>query len=497
METSPIKIFFDIQKPFYYPGEQILGSILIEFFESINCNQISIISKGKQYIKINRKNISCEIDDSYDDDSFEEGGDDNDTRNKKEKNLENIEESKTIYKYQKNLKIDNNNISKGKYTFPFEIDIPDNIPASFLYIDNNIYIEIIYTIIIKFDEINYKEVFPIIIRQKEKAFNYLKFAEHKKILGECCWERGEATIKINPIEKYNLLGNEIKFNVLIHNENSGMPGTPLNIELYQKLVFFPKDKLNKIRITKLVGKSKGKLSIEPRKNFNEDITIKMKEKKIISFYKEKTKAYKYFKNENIIELLTPSIKSDLVICEYEIYVESQFVGWFKEELGVFNKVLLYPPEKGILTQNIDNISKEYLNSIAIKKIFLNDEIKDDDIILGKNKKIDKAENKNKKEKAKKSNKTEKIIKNKNKENVIDENKENFNINNEDINENFNINNYKRKKNNINEYIKQNNNNYYDEKEENISIDKLKKKFDKDFFDEHALNDDFLDNSSEQ
>ena len=479
METSPssqIKVFFDIQKPFYYPGEQILGSILIEFLDSINCSQISIISKGKQYIKINKKNISCEIeDDLYFDDSFEEGDTDN-TKNKAEKNIENIEETKTLYKYKKNLKINNTNILKGKYTFPLEIDLPNNIPPSFLYIDNNIYFEIIYTLIIKFEGLNYKEVFPFILRQKEKSFNYPKFTEHKKILGECCWERGETTIKINPVEKYNLLGNNIKFNVLINNENSGMPGTPLNIELYQKLIFFPKDKSNKIRLTKLVGKSKGNISINKRKNFTEDISLKIKEKKIIPFYKEKTKAYKYFKNENIIGLLTPSVKSDLVICEYEIYIESQFVGWFKEELGVFNKILLYPPEKGILTQNIDNISKEFLNSLVIKKIFLNDEIKDDEIILGKNK-----------------DKKEKRIKNKNKENTFNfnENKENININinNEDINENFNINNYKRNK--------DKNKNYFEEKEENMNLDNLKKKFDKNFFDEHELNDDFLDNSSEQ
>ena len=479
METSPssqIKVFFDIQKPFYYPGEQILGSILIEFLDSINCRQILIISKGKQYIKINKKNISCEIeDDLYFDDSFEDGDTDN-TKNKAEKNIENIEETKTLYKYKKNLKINNTNILKGKYTFPLEIDLPNNIPPSFLYIDNNIYIEIIYTLIIKFEGVNYKEVFPFILRQKEKSFNYPKFTEHKKILGECCWERGETTIKINPVEKYNLLGNNIKFNVLINNENSGMPGTPLNIELYQKLIFFPKDKSNKIRLTKLVGKSKGNISINKRKNFTEDISLKIKEKKIIPFYKEKTKAYKYFKNENIIGLLTPSVKSDLVICEYEIYIESQFVGWFKEELGVFNKILLYPPEKGILTQNIDNISKEFLNSLVIKKIFLNDEIKDDEIILGKNK-----------------DKKEKRIKNKNKENTFNfnENKENININinNEDINENFNINNYKR--------TKDKKKNYFEEKEENMNSDNLKKKFDKNFFDEHELNDDFLDNSSEQ
>ena len=83
---------------------------------------------------------------------------------------------------------------------------------------------------------------------------------------------------------------------------------------------------------------------------------------------------------------------------------------FKEELGVFNKILLYPPEKGILTLNIDNISKEFLNSLVVKKIFLNDEIKDGEIILGKNK--------NKKEKKKNNNKNEKIAKNKNKENTF-------------------------------------------------------------------------------
>ena len=48
--------------------------------------------------------------------------------------------------------------------------------------------------------------------------------------------------------------------------------------------------------------------------------------------------------------LTPeaSFKSDLVICEFDVYVESQFFGWFKEELGVFNKIL---KEEGIYEFN--------------------------------------------------------------------------------------------------------------------------------------------------
>lgn len=71
-------------------------------------------------------------------------------------------------------------LSKGKYTFPFEIDIPENIPGSFLFLDRNTYVEIIYTIKVKLDNVNMKETLPLIIRQKEnlliigKIMNILK-----------------------------------------------------------------------------------------------------------------------------------------------------------------------------------------------------------------------------------------------------------------------------------------------------------------------------------
>ena len=514
METNEIvQIFFDIQKPFYYPGEQILGSIFIEFFDSIKCNEITIISKGKQYIKINRKNISREIEEYEESFNDDEDEDEIPKIKNENKNFEDIDEIKTVFKYQKKLKISNNYISKGKYTFPFEVELPNNIPSSFLYINKNIYFEIIYTIKIKFDEINnnYKEAIPIIIRQKEKLFNYPKSNEYNKILGECCWERGQTSIKITPQEKYSLINNKIKLNVLINNEQSGMPGTPLNLEVYQKLIFFPKDKNKKIHKTKLVGKAKGINAINPRKNFNEDIDIKLKENKIINFYKERTKAFKYFKNKNIIELLTTSIKSDFVICEYDVYVESQFVGWFKEELGVFNKVLIYPPEKGILIPDMENIKKEFLNSLAIKKIFLSDDNKEDEIILGQSNKENKNDNNNtknkkgneKKDKKDKKKKKEKIVNNNKKgKNIVEYNnddndydKENIdinninNINNDDINENFNINEYSKKN-----KIKKNKKEFNYFVEENNNLDKFKKKLGKDFFDEHALDDDFLDNT---
>ena len=193
-------------------------------------------------------------------------------------------------------------------------------------------------------------------------------------------------------------------------------------------------------------------------------------------------------------------------------MESQFVGWFKEELGVFNKVLIYPPEKGILIPDMENIKKEFLNSLAIKKIFLSDDNKEDEIILGQSNKGNKNDNNNtknkkgneKKDKKDKKKKKEKIVNNNNKndKNIEEYNnddndydKENIdlnninNINNDDINENFNINEYSKKnksKKNKKEF------NYF--VEENNNLDKFKKKLGKDFFDEHALDDDFLDNT---
>ena len=47
---SRIKLYIDIEKPYYYPGEIVSVSILIHVKEKINCNKMIIIAKGKQFI---------------------------------------------------------------------------------------------------------------------------------------------------------------------------------------------------------------------------------------------------------------------------------------------------------------------------------------------------------------------------------------------------------------------------------------------------------------
>ena len=524
MENSQIKIFIHSPKPFYYPGEQILVSIFLDVLETVNSNKMIITTKGKEIIKAKNNYIPQEFEE-YEESEEDENDINNISKNLNEKepsneegyladikkqnsNQKEINIAKNIFKYKTTIKLSNNNyISKGKYIYPLEIDIPENIPGSFLYLDNNVYVEIIYSIKVKFINVDIKEKLPLIIRQKEKIFNYPREKEYKKNVGGCCWERGEAVIKINSTEKYFLGGNKLKLNIIINNENSGMQGSPINIEFYQKIVLFPKQKTKKIKITKIVGKYKGNKKVKQRENFNEDISFLIDENKNIANHFSKTKAVKYFKNNNILPFLTQSIKSEFVICQYEIYAESQFIGLSIDDLGVFLKVILYPPEKGILMKNFDEINKEFSNSLVNKKVFLNSDTINE-ISLGNDEKtknkLDKKSNIHKSGKKSEKSKKHKVGFKLNKSEINEDDKENQNINelnninNDDINQNFNINYFKNSLKNQNK----NEDNFLNEEEIfNITTNNkvsnnskiIKKNFSQNFLNDE-LDKEFLENS---
>jgi len=46
-----IKIYIDFSKPYYYPGEQFAGTILLDVFDTTNCDRMQIIAKGKKFKK--------------------------------------------------------------------------------------------------------------------------------------------------------------------------------------------------------------------------------------------------------------------------------------------------------------------------------------------------------------------------------------------------------------------------------------------------------------
>ena len=382
MDKELINIYIDSSKPYYYPGESFLASILLDVIDTVNCNKMVIKAKGKLIINATQKKIFNDTEENLQNQNQDEDDDDDeeeDNINKKEPITE-IKETKQIFNYTKVIEISkNNNLKKGKYSFPFEIELPNNIPGSFLFFESKTYAEIIYYVKVKLSNINIEEKIPIIIRQKEEIFNYQNTNEYTKNLTGCCCEGGQSIIKLETTEDYTLSGDDIKINVNLNNTQSGSSGSPINIEVYQKLILKNKHKNKKIKVTRIIGKYKGRKIINPRENFKKKISITLDKNNYTLQHLSETKSLKYFKNKNVIPLLNQSIKSDLIINEYEVYAESQFSNLTAQEIGVFLNILIFPPEKGILAKNISKISEEFSESIINnKKIFLNDKTKDND-----------------------------------------------------------------------------------------------------------------------
>ena len=295
MSIDKVQIYIETSKPYYYLGENLLASILIESFDTINISDLEVIIKGKVFVDAYQKYYIEDDEEENEEDSSEQIAYEADGDKSKEKNflqkrsssnisnneyLETVNEStskemkyhKTLFKYKKNIKISKNNLLKGKYSFPFEVELPKDMPGSFLFVEKNTYAEVIYSIKVKtFLDNNskniIKEIIPIVIRQKEKIFNYQKSSEYSKKIGKCCLAQGESMIKVSMVNKYSLLKDIIETNVLVNNEKCNVDGNPINIELYQKITLFPRnssENKSKIKITKLAAKYTGKNNINKK-----------------------------------------------------------------------------------------------------------------------------------------------------------------------------------------------------------------------------------------
>ena len=390
-KNDKIRIYINISKAYYYPGEKLGASILLDVFDKTKCDKLQVIAKGK--IKINAVHSSPSSDDE-DENVIKSDPEKKSKKNKKIRKLRevNIEdtssedeeyieaagitrkfsETKEIFKFRKTIKLTSDEyLKQGKYSFPFELELPENIPGSFLYIEKKAYIEIAYSLKVKLNKIMLKEVIPIVVRQRESTFNYKRINEFEKSILGCCCDNNTAKISVTTPNKYFLSNEEVGLNIIIDNKKNDIVGAPLYVELYQRIILFPKDISKKIKITNLVGQHFGKKPIHSRKIYHKDISFYVQ--KLECTYKDllKTMAIKHYKHKDFISFLNSSVNCDLVICEYEAYSAVQYPNWNDEELGVFISVLLYPPIEGIVSKSVSQISKDFNQSIINKKIFLN------------------------------------------------------------------------------------------------------------------------------
>lgn len=133
MITRPkILLHINVSKPYYYPGDIVSGSISIDVQEEVNCNQMTIIAKGTQIIKaskINKSSNKVSSSSGSDDDKYKSVN--IISENPKVK----IEKEENIFNISQDIFIsENNSLVVGRHSFPFEFELPEGIPGTFLFL---------------------------------------------------------------------------------------------------------------------------------------------------------------------------------------------------------------------------------------------------------------------------------------------------------------------------------------------------------------------------
>ena len=353
MEEMNNKILIKLENQFYYPGDTIKGNIYINIENNIISPGLELIIKGKEILKANP-----EIFEEEDDNNIENTGND------KYNNLN------QPYKYYDNIEIFKSNISitneqeikKGKYTFPFTTKLPNSIPGTCLIYDKNILGEVYYYIKIKgldSNRIKIKKAIPLIIRQNISDFKYKKSNSLTKTFPKfCCCKKGNGKLNLEITNDYFLIGEKLKININVDNREGKLEGGPISIYLYKKITLHP-NKDDIIEIPKIIATDIDENKINSNDEYSTLIEI---ENELI--YPESNeilknfKLYKLIKDINKIVNLSSSCLCKSFSCQYEFFVNVNFSGWISDEFGIFIPIILYPDEN-IFNYNYDNLIDEW------------------------------------------------------------------------------------------------------------------------------------------
>ena len=473
IKNPKINVYINAAKSYYYPGETFSATILLDVKDTVNCNKMTVIAKGKQIINASQTNKFANEEKplQYESSSSSSSDEDDEIPRLKRANMDDgplvtINEKKKIFKTIKDIPLSQNKVLiAGKYSYPFDVDIPDDIPGTFLYMDKKVYAEVAYSVKVKIESVNITQIIPIVIRQREEVFNYPKTNQFERKVHGCCCIVGQTGIKLSANEDYTKTGDPVKLTVNINNDTN-TTSTPILVEVYRKILLKGANN-KKIRVTKIVGSYQGKRIINAREKFQKKLHVAVEGIDYVKDHLDKTKANKSFKHKEIIPFLFQSIKSDNITCEFEVYAESQYANITNDDLGVFLTVLIYPIEDGVISKSVMNLAKTFVNGILNKKFFLKGEN-----LLKKESEEEKMKEKKAEKKPKKKRKiyeeseiSEETIKFENKlANKIKKKK--LNDSDSDDEEEVNINNFKN--NELNSIMNQNNNNINNAEKETIN-----------------------------
>ena len=258
-------ILIELEKPYYYPGETVLGKIYLNFNQNFNTHGIELNLEVEEFTSFReqkyRKRGSSNIQfDSHQQNNHHHQNNHNNHNHNHQigVNVNNTSPTTSQFyskiRYGKRLLFKcsqiiipflNNTIYTGQYVYPFSFMIPVNLPGSFEYYDheNTAYIKYILEIkaLNSHSSNHIKNEILLIVRQSPQFFQYpTKLSDTKSISTWCCFGKGSSTLNISYEKNYYCPEEKVNVICELDNTRCQLNGTCIKLALMQTITL--KDK---------------------------------------------------------------------------------------------------------------------------------------------------------------------------------------------------------------------------------------------------------------
>jgi hypothetical protein len=231
-------IIMDFDKPFYYTGEEVQGSVYLNLKENFATRGLEISYEVIEYTSFWDRSSH----DQYRYHKIHK----NHYKHHCENHLHRSKYNKIIREGRKILFknssiINSTKISVGQYVFPFKLQIPFNLPGSFEYYDRDNLGYIKHQIsarLISLDEPE-NDIFNstiLMVRQAPRYFEYpAQLSDTKNIYSWCCFPRGHTTMTISYAKDFFSPDETVQVICDLDNTRCGVDAIFIKLELFQRI----------------------------------------------------------------------------------------------------------------------------------------------------------------------------------------------------------------------------------------------------------------------
>lgn len=253
-------ILIELDKPYYYPGEMIIGKIYLNFHQNFSTHGIELGLEVEEFgsfkeEKRRRQNHLIQSQHNHNH---------NHTHNHNHNNNHQIQvrlpEFYTKLRFGKRIlfkssqiiiNFPNNMIYSGQYVYPFSFMLPPGLPGSFEYydLDNTAYIKyILEAKVLSSNSNNHiKNEILVIVRQNPQHFQYpTRLSDTKNITTWCCFGKGTSTMNISYEKNYYCPEEKVNVICELDNTRCRLDASCIKLALIQTITI--KDKKNRMKV---------------------------------------------------------------------------------------------------------------------------------------------------------------------------------------------------------------------------------------------------------